>query len=296
MLTLNILARARLIAGMAAAIGLLIAAAARGNDAAFDVRFGDPAPLLSPQSSVLSLSAVQEDENDPVKAAALVREAVKARGGEVYLRVKTVVSRGQYTAYDKGVSGNPVPFVDYVVYPSRERTEFGKGDERFVQTNSEISNWVYDGSQRMIRDQKDEQVKRFQEGLRYDLEHLLRLASRPQTEVKLAYIGRREVWRNTFAESVRVEFPDGGSAIVNFDSRTRLPVSAEYKTVGEQGPVNNEARFYRWVEFGGIQFPTLQDFYRDGKQSAHVSFDEVSFNVDVPDKLFVKPLSIKEVK
>jgi hypothetical protein len=70
----------------------------------------------------------------------------------------------------------------------------------------------------------------------------------------------------------------------------------EYKTVGEEGTINNEVRFYRWVDFSGIKFPTIQDFYRDGKQNARVSFDTVSFNITLPDKLFAKPSSIKEVK
>src|SRR5262245_42378813 len=76
--------------------------------------------------------AQQDDENDPAKAAALIKEAVKARGGDAYLRVTTMVSRGQYTSYDKGVSGNPVSFVDYIAYPGRERTEFGTGNDKFV--------------------------------------------------------------------------------------------------------------------------------------------------------------------
>jgi len=86
--------------------------------------------------------AQEQDENDPAKAAALVREAVKARGGEAYLKIRTLVSRGQYTPFDKGVSGNPSGFVDYIAYPGRERTEFGKGDSKFIQSNSESANWV----------------------------------------------------------------------------------------------------------------------------------------------------------
>jgi hypothetical protein len=241
-------------------------------------------------------SARQDDENDPAKAAALVKDAVKARGGDAYLRVTTVVSRGQYTSYEKGVSGNPVSFVDYIAYPGRERTEFGTGNDKFIQTNSEIANWVYDGSQRMIRDQKEEQIRQFQVGLRYDLDGLLRLAGKAPADIKLVFRGHREVWRNVFADSVRIDFPDGGSATLNFDSRTKLPLSSEYKTVSEQGQVNNEVRFYRWVEFGGVLFPTVQDFYRNGQQTAHVSFDDVLLNTAIPDKMFVKPLNIKEVK
>jgi hypothetical protein len=239
--------------------------------------------------------AQEGDEKDPARAAALVREAIKARGGDAFLSVRSVVTRGQYTAYEKGLSGNPASFVDYVVYPGRERTEFGKGDSKIIQTNSEAANWVYEAIQKMIRDQTEEQVKGFQQGLRYDLDNLLRTAAL-QKGVKLTYLGRREAWKYTFSEAVRVDFDDGGFAILHFDSRSKLPLMIEYKTITAEGTVNNEARFHRWVDFGGIQFPTFQDFYRDGKQSARVSFDTVSFNEAIPDKLFAKPASIKEVK
>jgi hypothetical protein len=241
------------------------------------------------------VSAQEPDENDPAKAAALVRDAVAARGGEAFLKISTVESHGQFTAFEKGLSGDPAPFVDYVVYPGRERTEFGKGDSKIIQSNSETANWVYDATQRMIRDQKEEQVKQFQQSARYDLDSLLRTASQ-QSGVKLVYLGRREAWRNTFSEALRVDFADGGTATMHFDPRSKLPMMVEYKTVGEEGTVSNEVRFFRWVDFGGIKFPTIQDFYRNGKQSARVSFDTVSFNVSVPDKLFAKPSNIKEVK
>ncbi len=250
------------------------------------------ATLTSPSAI---LHAQDDDENDPQRAAALVNDAVKARGGDLYLSIRSVVTRGQYTGYDKGVSGDPTTFVDYIVYPGRERTEFGKGDTKIVQTNSEIANWVYEAIQKMIRDQTDEQVKNFQQGLRFDLDQLLRTAA-GRKGVKLVYLGRREAWKNTFSEAVRVDFDDGGSAILHIDSRSKLPLMVEHKIITSEGTVNSETRFYRWVDYGGIQFPTLQDFYRNGKQSARVSFDIVGFNEIVPDKLFVKPLSIKEVK
>src|SRR5215471_18015789 len=161
--------------------------------------------LLAITLPAVSWAAQEADENDPAKATALVRDAIAARGGDTYLKIHSLESRGQYTPFDKAVSGDPQPFVDYVMYPARERTEFGKGDTKFIQANSESANWVYDGTQRMIRDQKEEQIKQFQIGARYDLENLLRTASR-QEGVKLFYLGRREVWHNTFSEAVRVEF------------------------------------------------------------------------------------------
>ena len=238
--------------------------------------------------------AQEQDENDPAKALALVRAAIKARGGEAYLKVRTTVTRGQFTAYEKGVSGNPSAFVDYLA-PNRERTEFGKSDYKYVQANSESANWIYDAKAKQIKDQTDEQVKQFQQGARYDMDNLLRVAN-SQQGVKLVYLGRREPWRSTFSEAVRVDFADGGQATIHFDTRSHLPLSIEYKSVTAEGPATSETRFFRWVDFGGVMFPTIQDFYRNGQQSARVSFDEVNLNANIPDKVFAKPASIKEVK
>jgi ERCC4-type nuclease len=45
-----------------------------------------------------------------------------------------------------------------------------------------------------------------------------------------------------------------------------------------------------------VQFPTIIDFYREGQQTARVSVDSVEYNAEVPEKLFAKPVNIKEVK
>src|ERR1051325_5537062 len=112
---------------------------------------------------VLSVGAAHfakaQDENDAAKAEALIREAVRLRGGDAYLKVRSVIGRGTFTAFEKGEAGLPAEFVDYIVYPDRERTEFGKGDHKFIQTNAGDSGWVYDAAQKMIRDQKEDQIK-----------------------------------------------------------------------------------------------------------------------------------------
>ena len=243
----------------------------------------------------LALLAAAQDENDPEKAAALIRDAIKARGGDTYLKIRTAVSRGQYSPFEKGVSDAPMPVVDYIVYPDRERTEFGKGDTKYVQTNSGATGWVYEARQKMIRDQTEDQIKVGQQSLRYDLDNLLRRGSH-EAGAKLVYVGRREVSRNIFSEAVRIDFTDGASATLHFDPRAKLPLMAEYKTITEGKTSNEQARYYRWVDFGGVQFPTIVDVYHEGIQTARFSVDSVEFNVEVPEKLFSKPVNIKEVK
>ena len=251
--------------------------------------------LISSTGFAFNFAAQEQDDNDPAKATALIREAIAARGGDAYLSIRSVVSRGQYTAFDKGVSGDPVSFVDYVAYPLRERTEFGKGDTKLVQANSDGNGWVYDARQKMIRDQKEDQIKQFEQSARYDLENILRSTSK-ESSAKLVYLGRREAWRNTFSEAMRIDFTDGSPATLHFDPRSKFPIMIEYRTVGEEGTVNNEVRYFRWVDFNGIKFPTIQDSYHNGKQSNRVSFDTFVVTSTLPEKLFAKPSNIKEVK
>ena len=243
----------------------------------------------------LAVTAAAQDENDPEKAAALIRDAIKARGGDTYLKIRTVVSRGQFSPFEKGVSDAPMPVVDYIVYPDRERTEFGKGDTKSVQTNSGATGWVYDARQKIIRDQTEDQIKVGQQSLRYDLDNQLRRGSN-EAGAKLVYVGRREVSRNIFSEAVRIDFTDGASVTLHFDPRAKLPLMTEYKTITEGKSANEQARYYRWVDFGGVQFPTIIDVYREGVQTGRYSVDLVEFNVDVPEKLFAKPANIKEIK
>ncbi|HLG14240.1 MAG TPA: hypothetical protein VJH03_07020 [Blastocatellia bacterium] len=240
-------------------------------------------------------ASAQDAGDDAAKAESLIRDAIKARGGDAYLGIRTLIGRGQYNHFEKGVSVPPQGFIDYVVYPDRERTEFGKGKWKLIQTNTGGTGWMYEAEQKMIRDQTEEQTKYFLQGVRHDLDNVLRIGWK-EPGAKLVYLGRREPWKNTFSEAVRVDFADGGFVTLHFDTRTKLPMMSEYKTVAGERTTNDQVRFYRWVDFDGIQFPTIVDVYRDGTQTSRVVYESVSVNETIPEKLFAKPGDIKEVK
>jgi hypothetical protein len=235
------------------------------------------------------------DDNDPAKAQSLIKDAITARGGAAYLNIRSIVSHGEYTAYVKGVSTVPDHFTDRILYPDRERTDFGSGDHKTVQTNVGNTGWVYDGLQKQIHDQKEAQVKQFQQGARYDLDNILR-GGWHAADAKLVYLGRREAWINTFAEAVRIEFADGATEIVYFDPRSKLPLMTEFKMIREEGTSNEQVRYYQWLDFNGVKFPKIQDGLRDGKQISRTYFDDIAFNVEIAEKVFAKPATIKEVK
>ena len=247
------------------------------------------------QASGVAALAQDQDQEDNAKAGELIRDAIQARGGNAYLSIKEIVSRGEYTRYEKGASTLPQDFLDYISYPDKERTEFGKGNHRTILANSGDTGWTYDAEAKLIKDQTEQQIKDYQQGARYDLDNLLRRGWK-EPGAKLVYLGRREAWKDTFSEAVGIDFSDGAAATIHFDRRTRLPMMIEFKRVAEDGPKNEQVRYYQWLDYNGVKFPKIQDSYRDGKQTSRVYYDTFSFNASIPPRLFDKPSSPKEVK
>jgi hypothetical protein len=260
--------------------------------------------LLSVVLVVLALSAVlasnrslaqEQPEDGAEKAAALIRATIAARGGAKYLNVQTMVSRGQYTPFQKGKTAIPQRFVDYIVYPDKERTEFGSGDTRRIQTNVGSTGWEYNAESKLVRDQKEDEIKFYLQLTRYDIDAIIRHGWHDQ-DAKLVYIGRKEVWTETFAEAIRVDFSDGGYETIYFDRQTKLPLENEYKVITEDGTKTEYVRYYQWLDYDGVKFAHIQDAYRDNTQIARTYFESVKLNETVPEKLFTKPASAKDVK
>src|SRR5437879_11761952 len=68
------------------------------------------------------------------KAQQIVQRAIQVVGGDHYLSVKTVIGHGFFTEYKDGMSVIPMKFVDYIVYPDKELTEFIGDIQRLNQT------------------------------------------------------------------------------------------------------------------------------------------------------------------
>src|SRR6266568_3513146 len=125
------------------------------------------------------------------KASQIIQKAIQAVGGESYMNVKTLIGHGFFTEYKDGVSGIPLKFVDYIVYPDKERTEFTGGGQHLIQTNDRDHGWIFDAAARTLKDQNTTQLEDFRLAMRTSVENLLRGWWRAQGAT-LSYVGRRE--------------------------------------------------------------------------------------------------------
>ena len=235
------------------------------------------------------------------KAEQIVNRAIEVLGGANYMSVRTAIGKGFYTAYKDGVSQLPAKFVDYIVYPDKERTEFVGGGVRVIQTNFGDQGWIFDGATRTINDQKPEQIEDFKFGLKASVENLLRGYWRKQG-AKLSYVGRREAGLAKRNETVRLTYADGFWIEYEFGAKDGLPAKIIYirkrKNLdsGEVEEAQEEDRLQKPINIEGITAPFVIDHFRGGKQTSRINYESVEYNRPVPDSLFAKPANIKALK
>ena len=247
---------------------------------------GAPAPLASKDRTL----AVDE------KAEQILKRAVEAMGGAAYLGVRSVVSRGNFTPYEQGAARLPNTFVDYLVFPDRERTEFRGQGVRSIQTNTGETGWIYDGMVRKINDLTPAQIEDFRIAMRTSLDNLLRGWWR-DAGGQLSYIGRREAGVGARNEAVRLTYPDGFAVEYEFNARNGLPAKVRYKKKNNEGEdVEEEDRYAQHLTVNGVVFAFVIDHYRAGVQSSRVNYEKVELNAPVPDSLFARPADAKALK
>jgi hypothetical protein len=246
----------------------------------------------------ITVFAQKADPDDPAnveKGKKLLQQTIEARGGAAFLDFKTMESTGQWTPFEQGISTVPVPFVDIIVYPDKERTEFGKGKKknRKINVNVGSTGWVYDGEGETLKDQNEKQVKDFQESRESDIDMVLRAAAQDKNAI-VRFYGREETQPGERADVLMIKLKQ--TFYILLDPATKLPRTMTYEKAEEKGTARYEYRFNQFVPYDGVKFPNIVDLYRDGIQISRVNYQTIKLNGMIPETLFVKPANAKAIK
>ena len=236
--------------------------------------------------------------SDPAKKAqaeAVLAKAVQNLGGERYLNVQSQIGRGKYSIIKEGVVVSFQTFVDVIVYPDKERTDFKAAGIKSVQTNVGDTGWVYDGDQELVKVQDERQIANFKRGMRTSLDYLLRGHWRGEAE--LAYVGRRPATLGKRNEVVKVTYKDGLVVEYEFAADDGLPQKGSYiRLNADKEEIKEEDRYAQFVDVGGIKVPFIIDRFTGGVQSSRINYQTVEHNKSIPEAIFAKPANPKEVK
>lgn len=249
-----------------------------------------PCALLA--CGVLASAQVPAKSDD--RAQAIISKAIQVMGGDRYLHVGSQVGRGKYSVFQNNAVVSFQSFIDVIVFPDKERTEFRGGGSKTVQTNSGRSGWVYDGDQELIKVQTEKQVANFVTALRVSLDNLLRGYWKGDAEV--SYVGRRQATLGKRNDVIRLTYKDGTAIEFEFaDDGT--PAKSIYKHTNAEGTeVTEEDRYAQFVDVDGIKAPFIIDRYTNGAQNSRINYDSIEFNKTIPDSIFAKPTNPKDLK
>jgi hypothetical protein len=232
---------------------------------------------------------------DSKQAEEILARAVKRLGGERYLQVRSLIGKGKFSVMRGGRVISFQTFLDVIVYPDKERTEFKAAGAKHIQVNTASSGWVYDGDQELVKIQTDRQVEGFKQSVRSSLDHLLRSGWKGDAEI--AYVGRRPASLGKRNDVVRLTYSDGFSAEFEFAVDDALPQKATYKRINSEGEdITEEDRYAQFVELNGIWFPFVVDRFTSGSHSSRINYESVEVNQPIPDSIFEKPASPKEAR
>jgi len=245
---------------------------------------------------VLSVGAAGQVPADDTRAAEVIKKAVAALGGDRYLNVKTQIGRGKFSEITKeGVVISFRSFVDVIVYPNKERTEFKGQGLKNIQVNVGDTGWVFDGSMQVLRDQNETQIANFKKGIRTSLDHLLR--GEWKSEGKVSYVTRRAGTLGRRNDVIRLTYKDGLVADFEFGADDGLPVKAMYKRTNADGEdIKIEDRYAQFIETSGIKTPFVIDHYTNGKMTSRINYESIEFNKPIPESIFTKPANAKAVR
>jgi hypothetical protein len=252
------------------------------------------------QTTPAPASSLQNGTADE-KSQRILDRAVEVLGGANYLNVKSVTGKGFFTTFHDGTSQIPARFLDYIVYPDRERTEFTGAGIRTIQTNVGDTGWIYDGGVKKITDQQAAQIEDFKRIMRTSVENLLRGWWRKDGG-KVAYVGRREAGLAKRNETVRLTYPDGFWIEYEFGARDGLPAKIIYKRsrknmeTGDVEETTEEDQLFKFISISGVTAPWVIDHFVNGKQVTRVNYESVQYNQSIPDSLFAKPDDVKKIK
>lgn len=232
---------------------------------------------------------------DPAKAETVIKKAVEKLGGQKYLQAKSQFSSGNFTLITGGQPQSPSTFTDALVFPDKERTDFKQSSGKTVQTNTGETGWIFDGASKNIRPQTASEIKDFQRAQRTSLDNLLR--GNWIGKGTLTYAGRRQSSIGKRNDVVRLTYADDFAIEFEFaDDGTPMKAIYQRKNANTGELQKEEDRYAQFVEVQGVFTPFIVDHFIGDQPLSRINYLSVEFNKKIPDSIFNKPNSPKEVK
>jgi len=225
-------------------------------------------------------------EESAAKAKALIQRAIKAMGGEAYLKARDVYCEGRFAQFSsQGELSGYERVYDFVMFPDKNRTEFSK-KRNIIYVNNGDKAWSLDRGG--VEELPDERGKTYLEGLLTDIHHLFRFRLEEEGMV-FRYAGRDMV---DLKPVDWVELTDRDRRVIKiaFAQNTGLPVRASYVTRDPETRVRTEDTEYfsNYHRMGSVETSLRVWKESNGRMTFQVFWDTCSYNTGVSETHFTR--------
>jgi hypothetical protein len=252
---------------------------------------------------LLAACAAAQPVGDPARAKQVIDDALRALGGDAFLRMADRVEEGRaYSFYREQLSGlsRAKIYTRYLTRPEppppnyvgiRERQAFGKKEDVYIVFNESGG---FEITYRGAKPLPPESMKRYADGLSHSILYLLRMRL---GEPGLTFEYRRaDIYENVPVHVVDILDSDNRITTVYFQQSSRLPVRQVWEN---RDPVTKrkfeEITVYsKYKDVGaGVMWPLVVRRERDGEKIFEMFADAVAVNQGLTDDLFTIPSDVK---
>jgi hypothetical protein len=247
--------------------------------------------ILGLAGALLPTAAGQHDE----RIQRLFRDAIEKMGGGSYLAVEDMVSNGHYFVFDRrGGHTNRIKFSDYTKLPDKSRYESGNHKKLLDVTvfNLEADEgWILEG-QKEPREATPEEMQQFKNSAKHSIDNIFRHRYK-DPENRLFYLGTGD-GSDVRYEMVKLLDPENDEVTIYFDRMSKLPAKIMYRSTDKNGIKHRHVdEFSQWHVIEGVRTPLRLDGSIDGRQSVQIFILKISYNNNLQDAFFSKPIPPK---
>lgn len=250
--------------------------------------------LLSIVSFAQNNFSKETKEEKLKKAQKIIQKAINKLGGDTYRNIQTLIGEGKFSLLKGGQVVSYQTFVDVMVFPNKERTDFIERGSKTVQVNIGEKGWFYDESIDKFADQNEIQINNFKNSLRSHYNYLLRGDWKGNAD--LSYVGKRRAGLGVRNDVLKLIFKDGFEVEYEF-SKDGLPKKTIYTSLtASRKPRKEETRYAQFILENGIFTPFIVDHYTDDEHVFRVNYQSMLYNKSISNKIFVKPENPKKLR
>ena len=237
------------------------------------------------------LSRGQDEE----KIQKLFQDAIQAMGGDTYLSATDMVSEGQTFSFSyEGASSLPVKFTDYTKFPDKSRFESGNKKKELDITVFNLGKnegWILEG-EKETRDARPNEMDSFKNAMKHSIDMIFRFRYKDPGN-KLFYMGAGE-GKEVTLEIVKLVDPENDEVLLYFDRLSKLPAKIEYRDINDRGVRQRHVEeFSQWFMKQGVNTALRMDGYINGRRLSQHFLLKVTYNNNLPDSFFSKPIPLK---